>query len=128
MVAATQTKSQKRGRIQGKRQGKKPKVTLSVRVSQWLNQELDNHWSSLSTDCSKSEAVEALLTKALASPKWIQVEFYEQLPAEKRSYVIFDRFNAKVEMGEADNLHQYVSSHPKLERFIADKHRIIYFS
>jgi hypothetical protein len=128
LVAATQPRSQKQGSIQGKKQDKKPKTSLNTRISQWADQEIYNYWNSLSTDCSKSQVVEALLTKALASPKWIQVEFYEQLPAEKRSYVIFDRFNAKVEMGEADNLHQYVSSHPKLERFIADKHRIIYFS
>jgi hypothetical protein len=128
MVAATQAKSQKKGRIQGKKQGKKPKTTLNTRISQWTDQELDNYWSSLSTDCSKSEVVEALITKSLQSPKWIQLEFYDQLPADRRSYVIFDRFNAKVEMGEADNLYAYVSNHHKLERFLADKYRIIYFS
>jgi len=128
MVAATQVRSQKKGRLQGKKQGSKPKATLSTRISQELDQELDNYWSSFNTNCSKSEVVEALLTKSLKSPKWIQVEFYNQLPADKRAHVIFDRFNAKVEMGEADNLYEYVANHPKLERFLADKYRIIYFA
>jgi hypothetical protein len=50
------------------------------------------------------------------------------LPEGKRAYVIFDSGNAMVEMGQADSLHEYLSNHPELQRFIADKCRIIYFA
>ena len=106
----------------------KPKDVLSVRINQSLNQELNNHLGSLSVSCSKSELVEALLTKCLETPKWVHAKHYNQLPEGKRAYVIFDRFNAMVEMGQADSLYEYVSNHPQLERFIADKYRIIYFA
>jgi len=128
MVAAPSVSSQKKGRLQGKKQGSKPKATLSTRISQELDQELANYWRSFNISLSKSEVVEALLTKSLRSPRWVQVEFYDQLPNEKQSYVIFDRFNSEVEMGRADNLYEYVSQHPQLEQLIADKCRIIYFA
>jgi len=126
MVAATETKSYKRSRIHGKKQGKKPKTTLNARISPSVVQELDNLRSG--TDYSKSQLAEALITKALESPKWVHIEHYDHLPTDKRSYVIFDHESSMVEMGEADNLYEYVSNHPKLERFLANKYRIIYFA
>lgn len=124
MVAATQSTTKK-----GKQsRGAPPKTMIGVRASQRLKQDLDNYLASQDTKCSRSSLMEALLTKALESPKWIHIEHYDKLPAGKRSYTIFDRFNSEVEMGRVDNLYEYVANHPKLERFLADKYRIIYFA
>jgi hypothetical protein len=124
MVAAAPTQSKQKSRAKAR---SLPKSVLSVRINQSLNQELDNQLDSLMVDCTKSGLVEALLTKSLESPKWIHARHYNQLPEGKRAYVIFDSDNAMVEMGQADSLYEYVSNHPQLERFIADKCRIIYF-
>ena len=120
-VAAPRTDSRTKARAM-------PKDVLSVRINKALNQELDDHLETLAINCSKSGLVEALLTKSLESPKWVHARHYKQLPEGKRAYVIFDSDNAMIEMGQADSLYEYVSSHPELERFIADKYRIIYFA
>ena len=128
MVAAPSIANRKQGRQQGRKQGKLPKAILSTRISQEVDQELANYWYSLEADCSKSEVVEALLAKALRTPDSVQVESLKELPAETRTYIIFDRFNSEVEMGRVDNLYDYISQHSQLERFIADKCRIIHFA
>ena len=125
MVAAAPAQEKQKSRTKSRAM---PKSVLSVRINQSLNQELDDQLDSLMVDCTKSGLVEALLTKSLESPKWVHARHYKQLPEGKRAYVIFDSDNAMVEMGKADSLYEYVSSHPELERFIANKYRVIYFS
>jgi hypothetical protein len=126
MVAATEIRSQKRSTIHGKKQGKAPKATLNARINPSVIQKLDD--LSSGTDYSKSQLAEALITKALESPKWVHMEHYDHLPADKRSYVIFDSESSMVEMGLAENLYELVAQHPKLDQYIAEKYRVIYFS
>jgi hypothetical protein len=126
MVATTEIRSHKKSTIHGKKQGKSPKATLNARISPSVIQKLDD--LSIGTDYSKSQLTEALITKALESPKWVHIEHYDHLPADKRSYVIFDCENSMVEMGLAENLYELVAQHPKLEQYIVDKYRIIYFA
>jgi len=128
MVAAPSVSSRKQGRQQGRKQGKLPKAILSTRISQEIDQELSSYWRSFEGNLSKSEVVESLLAKALRTPDSVQVESLKELPAEARTYIIFDRFNSEVEMGRVDNLYDYISQHSQLERFIADKCRIIHFA
>jgi len=127
MVAApTQVKSYKRSAIQGKKQGKEPKTTLNARINPGVEQQLDEYADN--AGCSKSQVTESLLRKAFVSPNWVDVDMYDQLPAGKHAYVIFDSGNSMVEMGLAENLHQEIAQHPKLEQYIADKHKVIYFA
>jgi len=128
MVAAPSVTSRKQGRQQGRKQGKLPKAILSTRISQEIDQELANYWYSQEANCSKSEVVESLLAKALKFPQWVEIGSYEQLPAGKHTYVIFDGEGSMVEMGLAENLHQEIAQHPKLDQYVADQCKVIYFA
>ena len=128
MVAAPSVTSRKQGRQQGRKQGKLPKAILSTRISQEIDQELANYWYSQGVDYSKSEVVEALLAQALRFPQWNEISSYEELPAGKHTYVIFGVDGSMVEMGLAENLHEEIAQHPKLEQYVADQCKVIYFA
>ena len=126
MVAAPSVKSHKRSAIQGKKQGKEPKTTLNARINPGVEAQLDEYADN--AGCSKSQVTESLLRKAFVSPNWIEIDLYEQLPVGRHAYVIFDSANALVEMGLAENLHQEIAQHPKLEQYVADQCKVIYFA